>query len=96
MARLWYDFQSLTHENRESAMAKAGTVAGEMEERKLRAAANRLREGVGETASCLLPGFPANHRIKQSICAKKWALSFNKYEIQVTIDGIPLRGIITS
>ena len=51
-------------ENRESAMAKAGTVAGEMEERKLRAAANRLREGVGEAAACLLPGFPANHRIK--------------------------------
>lgn len=29
-------------ENRESAMAKAGTVAGETEERKLKAAANRL------------------------------------------------------
>ncbi|KFI71956.1 mutator type transposase [Bifidobacterium longum subsp. suis] len=51
-------------ENRESAMAKAGTVAGEMEERKLKAAANCLREGVGETATYLLPGFPANHRIK--------------------------------
>ena len=51
-------------ENRESAMAKAGTVAGETEERKLKAAANRLREGVGETTACLLPGFPANHRIK--------------------------------
>ena len=51
-------------ENRESAMAKAGTVAGETEERKLKAAANRLREGVGETAACLLPGFPANHGIK--------------------------------
>ena len=51
-------------ENRESAMAKEGTVAGEMEERKLKAAANCLREGVGETATCLLPGFPANHRIK--------------------------------
>ena len=45
-------------------MAKAGTVAGEMEERKLKAAANRLRGGVGETAACLLPGFPANHGIK--------------------------------
>ena len=45
-------------------MAKAGTVAGEMEERKLKAAANRLREGVGEAAACLLPGFPANHGIK--------------------------------
>ena len=51
-------------ENRESAMAKAGTVAGETEERKLKEAANRLREGVGETAACLLPGFPANHGIK--------------------------------
>ena len=51
-------------ENRESAMAKAGTVAGETEERKLKAAANRLREGVGETTACLLPGFPSNHRIK--------------------------------
>ena len=51
-------------ENRESAIAKAGTVAGETEERKLKAAANRLRGGVGETAACLLPGFPANHGIK--------------------------------
>ena len=51
-------------ENRESAMAKAGTVAGETEERKLKAAANRLRGGVGEAAACLLPGFPANHGIK--------------------------------
>ena len=41
-------------ENRESAMAKAGTVAGETEERKLKSAANRLRGGVGETAACLL------------------------------------------
>ena len=53
-----------TQENRESAMAKAGTVAGEMEERKLKSAANRLREGVGGTATYLPPGFPANHRIK--------------------------------
>ena len=51
-------------ENRESAMAQAGTVAGETEERKLKSAANRLRGGVGETAACLLPGFPANHGIK--------------------------------
>lgn len=58
------DPQGDRRENRESAMAKAGTVAGEMEERKLKAAANRLREGVGETAACLLPGFPANHGIK--------------------------------
>ncbi len=45
-------------------MAKAGTVAGEMEERKLKAAANCLREGVGETTAYLLPEFPANHGIK--------------------------------
>lgn len=51
-------------ENRESAMAKAGTVAGEMEERKLKSAANCLREGVGETTTYLLPEFPANHGIK--------------------------------
>ena len=37
----------VAQENRESAMAKAGTVAGEMGERKLKAAANCLREGVG-------------------------------------------------
>lgn len=54
----------VAQENRESAMAKAGTVAGETEERKLKSAANRLRGGVGETAACLLPGFPANHGIK--------------------------------
>ena len=48
-------------------MAKAGTVAGEMEERKLKAAANRLREGVGETTACLLPGFP---RTIGSSCAR--------------------------
>ena len=54
----------VAQENRESAMAKAGTVAGEMEERKLKSAANRLREGVGGTATYLPPGFPANHGIK--------------------------------
>ena len=54
----------VAQENRESAMAKAGTVAGEMEERKLKSAANRLREGVGGTATYLATGFPANHRIK--------------------------------
>ena len=54
----------VAQENRESAMAKAGTVAGEMGERKLKAAANCLREGVGETTAYLLPEFSANHRIK--------------------------------
>ena len=42
-------------------------VAGEMEERKLKAAANYLREGVGETATYLLPGFP---RTIGSSCAR--------------------------
>ncbi len=31
---------------------------------QLKAAANCLREGVGETTTYLLPEFPANHRIK--------------------------------
>ena len=67
MARLWYDFQSLTHENRESAGAPGSWAAS-----------------------------PTPTAGQQPICAKKWALSFNKCEIQVTIDGIPLRGIIAS
>lgn len=49
-------------ESRESALAKAGTVAAEMESRKLKAAANCLREGVGETTTYLLPEFPDGHR----------------------------------
>ncbi len=57
----------VAQENRESAMAKAGTVAGEMEERKLKSAANRLREGVGGTATYLAPGFP---RTIGSSCAR--------------------------
>ena len=49
-------------ESRESALDKAGTVAAEMGARRLKAATNRLREGIGETTTCLLPGFPDGHR----------------------------------
>lgn len=49
-------------ESRESALAKAGQVAAEMEGRRLKAAANCLREGVGETTTYLLPEFPDGHR----------------------------------
>jgi len=51
-------------ESREAALAKAGTVAAEMESRKLRSAANCLREGIGETTTYLLDEFPSNHRTK--------------------------------
>ena len=49
-------------ESRESALAKAESVAAEMEDRRLKAAANCLREGVGETTTYLLPEFPDGHR----------------------------------
>ena len=49
-------------ESPESALDKAGTVAAEMESRKLRGAANCLREGIGETTTYLLPEFPDGHR----------------------------------
>ena len=49
-------------ESRESALAKAGQIAAEMESRKLKAAANCLREGIGETTTYLLPEFPDGHR----------------------------------
>ena len=49
-------------ESRESALAKAESVAAEMEARMLKAAANCLREGVGETTTYLLPEFPDGHR----------------------------------
>ena len=49
-------------ESRESALDKAWTVATEMESRKLRGAANCLREGIGETTTYLLPEFPDGHR----------------------------------
>lgn len=46
----------------ESALAKAETVATEMEGRRLKAAANCLREGIGKTTTYLLPGYPAGRR----------------------------------
>lgn len=50
-------------ESRESALAKAESVAAEMEARRLKAAANCLREGGGgETTTYLLPEFPDGHR----------------------------------
>ena len=49
-------------ESRESVFAKAETVATEMESRRLKAAANCLREGIGETTTYLLPGYPAGRR----------------------------------
>ena len=49
-------------ESRESALAKAESVAAGMEARRLKAAANCLREGVGETTTYLLPEFPDGHR----------------------------------
>ena len=49
-------------ESRESALAKAESVAAEVEARRLKAAANCLREGVGETTTYLLPEFPDGHR----------------------------------
>lgn len=48
--------------SRETALAKAEQVAAEMESRRLRAAANCLREGVGETTAYLLDEFPDGHR----------------------------------
>ena len=51
-------------ESREAALAKAETVAAKMETRRLKAAANCLREGIGETTTYLLSEFPVNHRTK--------------------------------
>ena len=45
-------------ESRESALAKAGTVAAEMESRKLKAAAGCLREGIGENDRLPFAGIP--------------------------------------
>jgi transposase-like protein len=49
-------------ESRESALAKAETVAAEMDSRKLREAATCLREGIGETTTYLLADYPVEHR----------------------------------
>ena len=49
-------------ESRETALAKAEQVATEMEGRRLKAAVDCLREGIGETTTYLLPEFPDGHR----------------------------------
>ena len=49
-------------ESRGSALAKAETVATEMEARKLKEAARCLREGIGETTTYLLADYPREHR----------------------------------
>lgn len=49
-------------ESRESALDRAETIAAEIEAGRLRAAANCLREGIGETTAYLLPEFPDGHR----------------------------------
>lgn len=48
-------------ESRESALAKAEQVAAEMESRRLKAAANCLREGIRETTTYPLDEFPNEH-----------------------------------
>ena len=45
-------------ESREDGLAKAETVAAKMETRRLKAAADCLREGIGETTTYLLGEFP--------------------------------------
>ena len=49
-------------ETRQAALDKADSVAAEMEERKLKAAAACLREGIGETTTYLLDDYPREHR----------------------------------
>lgn len=44
--------------NSEDGLAKAETVAAKMETRRLKAAADCLREGIGETTTYLLGEFP--------------------------------------
>ena len=49
-------------ESRDKALEKAESVAKDMEARKLREAANCLREGIGETTTYLLDDYPREHR----------------------------------
>lgn len=49
-------------ESRDKALEKAESVAKDMEARKLREAAKCLREGIGETTTYLLDGYPREHR----------------------------------
>ena len=49
-------------ETRDKALEKAESVARDMEARKPREAAKRLREGIGETTTYLLDDYPREHR----------------------------------
>ena len=49
-------------ESRGSALTKAGQVASELEERKLKEAAKCLREGIDETTTYLMESYPVEHR----------------------------------
>ena len=49
-------------ESRESTLDKAETVASDMKARRLKAAADCLREDIQETTTYLLPEFPDGHR----------------------------------
>ena len=49
-------------ETRDKALEKAESVAKDMEARKLKEAAKRLREGIGETTTYLLDDYPREHR----------------------------------
>ena len=49
-------------ESHEAALAKAETIAAEMDSGKLREAARCLREGIGETTTYLLEDYPVEHR----------------------------------
>ena len=51
-------------ESRGDGLAKAETVAAKMETRRLKAAADCPREGIGEATTYLLSEFPVNHRTK--------------------------------
>lgn len=49
-------------ESRESALEKAESVAAQMDDRGLKAAASCLREGMGEATTYLLDEYPPEHR----------------------------------
>ena len=49
-------------ETRQAALEKAGSIATQMDARKLKEAATCLREGIGETTTYLLDDYPVEHR----------------------------------
>lgn len=49
-------------ETRQAALEKAESIATQMDARKLKEAAKCLREGIGETTTYLLDGYPVEHR----------------------------------